>query len=120
MTILDVIRLLRRSWLSVAIGLLIGLLVAAAYTLTRPTMYVAESRGVVVAGSTLSVGDTMSGDTVTVSRASMYASLVNTSAVAERASRTLASQGLTSSGTVTATTSAGSPFINVTDRKSVV
>lgn len=114
MTILDVIRLLRRSWLSVAIGLLIGLLVAAAYTLTRPTMYVAESRGVVVAGSTLSVGDTMSGDTVTVSRASMYASLVNTSAVAERASRTLASQGLTSSGTVTATTSAGSPFINVT------
>lgn len=114
MTILDLIRLLRRSWLSVAVGLMIGLILAAAYTLTRPTTYVAESRGVVVAGSTISVGDTMSGDTVTVSRASMYASLVNTSAVAQRADRTLASQGITRDGTVTATASEGSPFINVT------
>lgn len=113
MTILDVIRLLRRSWLSVAIGLLIGLVIAAAYTLTRPTTYVAESRGVVVAGSTISVGDTMSGDTVTVSRASMYASLVNSSAVAQRANRTLASQGITRDGEVTATANQGEPFVYI-------
>lgn len=113
MTILDLIRLLRRSWISVAVGLLIGLAVAAGYTFTRPTTYVAESRGVVIAGSTISVGDTMSGDTVTVSRAAMYASLVNTSAVSQRANRILASQGITRKGTVTATTAEGSPFINI-------
>lgn len=114
MTVVDLIRLLRRSWLALVVGLLIGAAAALAYTYTRPTVYEAQAQGVVVAGSTISVGDTMSGDTVTVGRAQTYAALVGTQPVVARTQQVLASEKRSASGSASATASAGSPFVTVT------
>lgn len=114
MTVVDLVRLLRRSWLYLVVGLLVGSALALAYSFTRPTVYEAQAQGVVVAGSTISVGDTMSGDTVTVGRAQTYAALAGTQPVVSRAQQILSAQGRAANGSATAAASGGSPFVTVT------
>lgn len=116
MTVIDLARLLRRHWMALAIGLAIGVLLAGLYTLTRPQLYASSATGVVVAGDSLSVGNTMNGDSVTNQRSQMYAALGGTSAVAQRRNGLLAKMGRTGaeSGAVSVTADAtNGPFINV-------
>lgn len=116
MTIVDVLRVLRRNLVIIVIGAIIGAMVALAYVMTRPTRYVASSTGVVVAGDSLSVGDTMTANSLTVQRAGLYANLIGTSAVGKRADEALskAGHGSAASGALSASSGATNPFIYVT------
>ena len=116
MTIVDLVRILRRNLLWIVLGALIGVMLAGAYVITRPTVYTAQATGVVVAGDSLSVGDTITANSVTVQRAAMYARLANTSQVATRSSQILQQQGMAGvRGGVSAVPGDGStPFIVVT------
>lgn len=115
MTIVDLVRVLRRNLLMIVVGALLGLLVAGAYMLTRPTVYTAQATGVVVAGNSLSVGDTITANSVTVQRAAMYSQLASTGQVASRSAKILQDQGLSGvSGGASAQPGATAPFIIVT------
>ncbi len=116
MTVVDLVRILRRHWAVLTVGIIIGALAGAGYVYTRPTVYASSATGVVVAGDTLSVGNTQSGNSVTLQRSEMYAKLGGTSEVAQRRDKLLAKMGMKQaeqgSATVTADQSAG-PFIDV-------
>lgn len=116
MTIVDLVRVLRRNLLMIMVGAVLGLLLAGAYMFTRPTVYTAQSTGVVVAGDSLSVGDTITANSVTVQRAGMYARLAGTGQVATHTARILAEQGTpnVSGGASAAPGDGNTPFITVT------
>ncbi|GAB3578043.1 tyrosine-protein kinase domain-containing protein [Calidifontibacter terrae] len=115
MTIVDLVRILRRNAAVVVVFALLGLGLATAYTMTRPTVYIAGSTAVVVSGDSLTQSDTISAQSVTVQRASMYSGLVGSSKVADRAQTILKQQGRpNATGSVSATSDASAPFIRVT------
>lgn len=116
MTIVDLVRILRRNLLWIVLGALLGVTLAGAYLATRPTVYTAQATGVVVAGDSISVGDTITANSVTVQRAGMYSTLVSTGEVAKHASEILKKQGLSSamSGSVSTVPDPAAPFIRVT------
>lgn len=116
MTIVDVVRILRRNIVPILVGAVIGILIAALYVFTRPTVYTASATGVVVAGDSISVGDTISANSVTMQRASMYASLASSGQVRQDINKTLAQQGMSRAGGggVSASSAGDAPFIQVT------
>lgn len=116
MTIVDLVRVLRRNIIPIMIGAVLGLALAASYVFTRPTIYTAQSKALVVAGDSLGVGDTISANSVTVQRAGMYAGLAGTGAVAQSAQKTLSEMGNpgAAAGGVSAASDGASPFIYVT------
>ncbi|WP_052591303.1 polysaccharide biosynthesis tyrosine autokinase [Luteipulveratus mongoliensis] len=72
MELTDYLRILRRHWRVVLLAALVGGLVAAAYTLTRPKVYAATATGFVSSGSSTSAAEASVGDTLAKSRATSY------------------------------------------------
>lgn len=115
MTVVDLVRILRRNWVFLFIGALVGLLAAGAYTFTRPTTYQASTTGVVVAGQSLAPGDALTANSVTVQRASLYAGLVNSAKVSAGAREILkGTPQANATGSVSAAVQQVSPFLVVT------
>ncbi|AMS06099.1 capsular biosynthesis protein [Acidipropionibacterium acidipropionici] len=116
MTVIDLVRLLRRNLALLLVCGLVGIAAAAAYVFTRPVQYVAESTAMVVAGDSSSVGGAMSGNTIAQQRASAYSTLVGTAAVDNRVRATLNKQGLSKAtdGTLSAKVVTGTSFIRIT------
>ena len=84
-TLLDVLRLLRRSWLILVVCTLLGVAAMAGFTALQPTIYSATSTGYLVAGqATGNVFDAQNNQTFAAQRAQQYVPLANTSAVQER------------------------------------
>lgn len=116
MTVIDLVRLLRRNLMLLIVCGLVGLAVAAAYIFTRPVQYVASSTAMVVAGDSSSVGGAMSGNTIAQQRASAYSTLIGSAAVDNRVRKTLDSKGLSKAadGSLEAHVVAGTSFIKIT------
>ncbi|MGA4507728.1 polysaccharide biosynthesis tyrosine autokinase [Propionibacteriaceae bacterium G1746] len=93
MTLLDVVRLLRKNIVILLVGALVGVALAAAYTLTRPSIYQAQATGLVVVADTGSVGAATAGDLLAQQRAESYVNLVGTRAVAARVNQTVTGKG---------------------------
>lgn len=116
MTIVDLVRILRRSWLLLLACAILGVTVAAGYVFTRPIYYVASATGVVVAGDSASVGNVMAGNSVAEQRASSYLTLINTSAVSKRTDSYLVDRGnpQAASGSLSASLVSNTSLIKVT------
>lgn len=116
MTVIDLVRLLRRNLALLIVCGLVGIAAAAAYIFTRPVQYVAQSTAMVVAGDSSSVGGAMSGNTIAQQRASAYSTLIGTSAVDNRVRAALDKQGLAKAadGTLEARVVSGTSFIRIT------
>lgn len=112
MTLLDLVRLLRKNIGILLVCLLLGAGAAAAWTLTRPEVYRARAVGLVVAGDTTSVSSATMGDQFARARADAYVTLIGTTAVAKRVQADLAAQGIAPGG-YSAHTSAGTTFITI-------
>lgn len=114
-TVIDFVRILRRNWMLLVVGALIGAAVGAAYLLTRPTYYVATSTGIVVAGDSASVGNVMAGNSVAEQRAGSYITLLNTGAVAAGVAQDLEKLGnpAAAGGSYSARVVAGTSLMNV-------
>lgn len=80
MTVLDFLRLSRRNWRTLAVGLVLGLLVAGGYTLLQPKVYQASSAGYVVPSGQ---GDIFGASEAALSRAASYAQLITSKPVFE-------------------------------------
>ena len=115
MTVLDLVRLVRKNLAVLLLCMLVGALAAAAWTLTRPAVYVASSTGLVVAGDTSSVTSATTGDMLAQQRAVAYTNLLGTRAVAERVQDTLSKRTPpVPAGGYTAAVMPGTAFINFT------
>ena len=84
MEILDYLRVARRNWFVLVVSTLVGLGVAAAYSLTQPTLYSATSSAYVVAGTSESTGDAFAGSSLAKEKADTYLPLVTSQQVATR------------------------------------
>lgn len=81
MTLLDIVRLLRRRWSTLVVGTLLGALLGAGYSFLQPTEYSASATGYIVSGAAnYSSGDPLK----TQSIAESYLPLANTKAVRQR------------------------------------
>ena len=112
MTLLDLVRLVRKNAGLLLLCLALGAGAAAAWTLTRPEVYRASAVGLVVAGDTTSVGSATMGDQFARARADAYVTLIGTKAVADRIYADLGKQGIAPGG-YTAYTSAGTTFVTI-------
>lgn len=82
--LLDYWRVARRNWLVLLATTLAGLGLAAAYSLTQPTVYSATSSAYVVAGTSESTGDALAGSALAKEKAEIYLPLVTSQQVATR------------------------------------
>lgn len=116
MTIVDLVRILRRNLALLLICGLLGAAAGAAYVLLKPVTYEASALGLVVAGDTASVGGTMSGDAVSKQRAGTYITLVNTQSVSSKVRTILKDEGMAGAetGSLSATVMGDTSFIKVT------
>lgn len=76
MTVIDFLRLTRRSWRALLIALILGGLAMAGYTSTKPKVYQASSLGFISAGSGV-----ISGSQDAIGRVSAYLPLISTTPV---------------------------------------
>lgn len=87
MTLEAYLRIARRYWLALLVGLVGGTLIAFAVTVIQPKTYTADSSGFITTPSTSSsgsgVGTAVAGDTYAKSRAKSYADLGKKRVVAE-------------------------------------
>lgn len=113
MTLLDLLRLLRKNLGILLLCMVLGTAAALAWTWTRPEVYRASAVGLVVAGDSGSVTNATMGDQFARARADAYLQLIWTKAVADRVYADLAAQGIPVGG-YSAHTSAGTTFITVT------
>lgn len=100
MELLDYWRLARRNWFVLVVSTLVGLALAAVYSLTQPTLYTATSSAYVVAGTSQSTGDALAGSALAKEKADTYLPLVTSQQVASRIAQDLklsSTQGLASS-----------------------
>lgn len=83
MSLLDLLRLLRKSWKQIAILTLVGGLAGALYTLTLPVTYTAQSTGYLIAATpgTGNTYDAQAATTYAAQRAQQYLPLAETKAV---------------------------------------
>jgi len=81
MTVLDFLRLTRKNWLALVVGVLLGVLVMLGYTLVQPKVYVASSSGYVVAGGSEGFTDAMSGSDAASAKARSFIPLLTSRAV---------------------------------------
>lgn len=84
MELLDYWRVARRNWRVLVASTLIGLALAAGYSLTQPTLYSATSSAYVVAGTSESTGDALAGSALAKEKADTYLPLVTSQQVATR------------------------------------
>lgn len=115
MTVVDVVRILRRNVLLLAVCALVGALVGMGYQATRPVVYTARATGMVVAGDSASVGGALSGNTIAQQRAGAYVTLIDTRAVAQKTKAILDKQGIpeAADGTLKASTRDETSFIDI-------
>lgn len=115
MTIIDLVRVLRRNWLLLLVGAVLGGAIAAAYVFTRPIYYVASATGIVVAGDSTNVGSVVAGNAVAEERAGAYLTLLNTGAVADRVTQELEKSGHPEArgGGYSGSLSANTPLITI-------
>jgi capsular exopolysaccharide synthesis family protein len=76
MELTDYLRILRKSWLLILISTLVGVGLAAAFSLTRTPMYEAQSTVFVSSQSGSTIGELQQGSTFTQARVTTYAQLV--------------------------------------------
>ena len=84
MTALDLVRIMRANLKLLALAALIGTLLAAGYTLTRPTLYTASSTVQVIAGNSVDANAAVLSQQLSSGRAGYYAQLASSSGVANR------------------------------------
>lgn len=84
MELLDYWRLARRNWVVLLASTLVGLALAAVYTLVQPTLYSATASAYVVAGTTGTTGDALAGSALAKEKAQTYLPLVTSQQVATR------------------------------------
>lgn len=115
MTVVDLVRILRRNFVILLVCALVGAAAAMVYVFTRPVTYVATATGMVVAGDSASVGGALSGNSVAQQRASAYVTLIGTQAVAKRTQADLQKMGnpAAANGTMTGEAVKDTSFINV-------
>lgn len=100
MELLDYWRVARRSWVVLVASTLVGLSLAAAYSLTQPTVYSATASAYVVAGTSESTGDALAGSALAKEKAEIYLPLVTSQQVATRIAEDLqlnSTQGIAAS-----------------------
>lgn len=99
MTLLDVVRLLKRSWRLIVVMTLVGIAVAAGFTMTRPTLYQAASTGYLIANTPGSgnVYDAQTSTTFAANRAQQYLPLASTKAVSDEMATILEGSGVSAS-----------------------
>ncbi|MGJ6980381.1 polysaccharide biosynthesis tyrosine autokinase [Aestuariimicrobium soli] len=112
MTLLDIVRLLRRNALILLAFMLVGAGLGAAWTYTRPTVYASQAVGLVVAGDTATVVGATSGDLLAQQRAAAYTNLMTTGPVLQRVNAEVSKKGLPVGG-FWATSVPGTAFIRV-------
>nr|WP_243075697.1 polysaccharide biosynthesis tyrosine autokinase [Microbacterium sp. SS28] len=78
MELTDYIRILRKSWLIIVLATILGVGVAAAYSLTRTPLYEAQSTVFVSSQAGGSIAELQQGSNFTQSRVTTYANLVTT------------------------------------------
>lgn len=78
MELTDYIRILRKNWLIIVVAALLGVGIAATYSLTRTPMYEAQSTVFVSSQSGTSIQELQQGSTFTQSRVTTYTNLVTT------------------------------------------
>ncbi len=83
MELTDYLRVLRAYWRGVAALVLLGVAVAAAFSLVQPRIYQADASGFVSAGTTSSAGEASVGDSLAKSRAASYVDLAKSRATAQ-------------------------------------
>lgn len=84
MTALDLVRIMRANLKLLVLAALIGTLLAAGYTLTRPTLYTASSTAQVIAGNSVDANAAVLSQQLSSGRAGYYAQLASSSGVANR------------------------------------
>ena len=115
MTVVDVVRILRRNLALLIVCTLMGGLLGAVYQLTRPEVFTAKATGMVVAGDSASVGGAMSGNTIAQQRATTYTELVETRTMAQKTAEILKKQGIpeAANGQLTASVPGDTAFIEI-------
>ncbi|MBA8816792.1 capsular exopolysaccharide synthesis family protein [Microbacterium halimionae] len=78
MELTDYIRILRKNWLIIVIAVLVGVGVAAAYSLSRTPLYEARSQVFVSTQSGTTVAELQQGNSFTQARVATYVNLVET------------------------------------------
>lgn len=92
MTLLEFVRLSRHNlWLILA-AIALGLGAGAAYSMTQPVLYASTSTGLVIAGTSTSVGEATAAQTLAMSRANSYTVLVSTRDVVDTVREQLAAK----------------------------
>lgn len=81
----DVLRAVRDHWVLLASCTLVGILVAALWTLTQPQTYQSQASAVVTAGVNENLGIALTADNLAKSKATQYQELAKSRAVAEGA-----------------------------------
>lgn len=81
----DVLRAVRDHWALLASCTLVGILVAALWTLTQPQTYQSQASAVVTAGVNENLGIALTADNLAKSKASQYQELAKSRSVAEGA-----------------------------------
>lgn len=81
----DVLRALRDHWALLASSTLVGILVAALWTLTQPQTYQSQASAVVTAGVNENLGVALTADNLAKSKAAQYQELAKSRTVAEGA-----------------------------------
>lgn len=112
MTVLDFLRLTRRSWKSLLIAILIGGIAMAVYTAFQPKVYHASSTGFIASGSD---GGVISSSQDAVGRIAAYLPLISTAPVLEklRENPDLQARDLELVGSLSASVVAGTTMIEV-------
>ena len=85
-TVIDLWRLLRHSFWWLVVSAVLGVALAAGFSATRQEVFQASSTGYVVTGSSGSVSDAYSGQSLAGSKVQQYLPLADTRAVADRIS----------------------------------
>ncbi|MHA6752055.1 Wzz/FepE/Etk N-terminal domain-containing protein [Dermacoccus nishinomiyaensis] len=84
MTILDLVRIIRTNLKLLLLSMLLGIVVAAGYTLTRPVEYQATSTAQIMAGASNDASAAMVNQQLANQRSGAYAQLASGSGVADR------------------------------------
>lgn len=93
MTLIEVLRLLRKSWKLIVATTVVAVLAAAAFTAVQPVRYEASSTGYLLVGEAQDTLDPRSGNTIAAERVTQYMPLIGTKAVAEEMAKVLADGG---------------------------
>lgn len=114
MTILDLVRILRTNLKTLVIAAVLGALLAAAYTATRPVLYATSVQAQVLAGSSQDTGSAMASQQLATSKASSYAQLAGGPRVAQRIVELSRGKLQPGDATVSAATVEGSATLTIT------